>query len=210
MKLYVFPPAPNGAKVRLYLAEKAAAGAPIELEEVIVNLIEGEHRRPEFLAKNPMGAIPVLELDDGRCIHESLAIIEYFEDRHPEPSLWGPDPESRAEARQIERIADLEGLIPIGREIHTTNSPLGLPANPTLAAHYRKRWQRGLDHLESLMADGRPFLAGDRVTVADCTLQAALQFARFGKIDALEGRPLLSAWCDRFRERETTEGVIFL
>jgi glutathione S-transferase len=210
MKLHVFPPAPNGAKVRLYLAEKAEAGCPIALEEVSVNLIEGEQRRPEFLAMNPMGAIPVLELDDGRCIHESLAIIEYFEDLHPEPSLWGPDPESRADARQIERIADLEGLIPIGREVHSTNSPLGLPPNPPVAEHYRKRWQRGLGHLERLMADGRPFLAGDRVTVADCTLQAALQFGRFGKIDALAGLPRLSAWCDAFRQRKTTEGVIFL
>lgn len=210
MKLHMFPLAPNAAKVRLYLAEKAAAGAPLEVEEVVVNLLDGDQRQPAFLAKNPMGAVPVLELDDGQCIHESLAIIEFFEELRPEPSLWGGDPASRAHARQVERIADLEGLVPIGREIHTTNSPLGLPANPVVAAHYRKRWERGLDHLEALMSDGRFFLAGDRVSVADCTLQAALQFARFGKIDALEGRGRLANWCARFRERATVEGVILL
>ncbi len=210
MKLYVFALAPNAAKVRLYLAEKAALGVSIEVEQIVVNLIEGEQRQPDFLAKNPMGAVPVLELADGRCIHESLPIIEYFEERHPEPSLWGVDAEARAYARQIERIADLEGLVSIGREVHTTRSSLGLPANPTVAAHYRKRWQRALDHLEAVLGDGRPFLAGDRVTVADCTLQAALQFGRIGKIDALEDRSRLSDWSARFRERPTTEGVIFL
>ncbi len=65
MKLYFFPFAPNPTKVRLYIAEKRERGAAIELEEVLVNLVEGEQNGPEHLARNPRGALPVLELDSG-------------------------------------------------------------------------------------------------------------------------------------------------
>ena len=208
MKLHVFAPAPNGAKVRLYLAEKARAGCPIEIEEVSVNLIEGEQKSEAFLEKNPLGKIPVLELDDGRFISESLPIIEYMEDVHPTPSLWGDDPEARAYARQIERIADQGGLIAIGMEVHATDSSIGLPPNPPVAEDARERQVAGLGYLENVLADGRPFLAGDRVTVADCTLQAGLAFGRFRGIDPLPDHPRLRAWHEAFGERETTTGVI--
>ena len=174
-----------------------------------MNLVEGDHKKPEFLKMNPWGRIPVLELDDGRILHESLAIIEYFEDLHPAPSMWGEDAYARAYARQVERIADLSGLIPIARDVHASNSPLGLPPNPLISEYHAELWARGLDFLETLLGDGRPYLAGDRVTVADCTLQGGLQFARFRELAVLEGRPLLDAWCKRFRERPTAEGTVF-
>ena len=78
MKLYDFPFAPNPRKLRVYLAEKG-----IEIPRVTVNLTKGEQVAPEFTAKNPMGGLPVLELDDGTCLRESLAIIEYLEELHP-------------------------------------------------------------------------------------------------------------------------------
>ena len=78
MKLYVFQVAPNPTKVRLYVAEKNAAGDELPVDEISVNIPEGEARTPEFLKKNPHGQLPVLELDDGRCFAESLAIIEYL------------------------------------------------------------------------------------------------------------------------------------
>lgn len=209
MKLHVFPFAPNGAKVRIYLAEKRHAGCVLKIEEVTVNLLEGDHKKPEFLAMNPFGRIPVLELDDGRVLLESLSIIEYLEELHPQPSLWGDDPFERAYARQLERIADLGGLIPIARDVHATNSPLGLPPNEVVSEYHRRLWENGLDHLESVLDDGRPYLAGERVTVADCTLQGGLQFARFRELPVLDGRPRLDAWCTRFRERPTAEGNIF-
>ena len=73
MKLYFFPIAPNPTKVRAYLAEK-----DIEIEQVLVNLPQGEQKTPEFLAKNPLGVLPTLELDDGTWVSESLAIMEYL------------------------------------------------------------------------------------------------------------------------------------
>ncbi len=92
MKLYIFPVAPNPTKVRLYLAEKSAGGAEISLTEVTVNLREGEQNRVEHLARNSFAKLPVLELDDGTHLIESLAIIEYLEELHPHPPMMGATP----------------------------------------------------------------------------------------------------------------------
>lgn len=210
MKLYVFPPAPNAAKVLLYLAEKAAAGCEIKLERISVNLMEGGHRDPEYLARNPFGTVPTLVTEDGTCLHESLSIIEYLEERFPEPSLWGTDLESRALGRQIERICEQGAMINIARIVHTTQSPLGLPARPELAKYFRGRMPSSLDFLEGLLKDGRPFLAGEAVTVGDCTLAAGLQFARFGGLDVLGDYPALLAWDGQFRARPSAASVLFM
>ena len=212
MKLFMFPFAPNAAKVRLYLAEKKEAGCDVVgatgLEEVVVNLLEGEQKGADYRAVNPFGVVPALQLEEGAVIHESLAIIDYFEELYPEASMWGSDPISREQARQIERIADLGVLIGAAREIHNTNSPLGLPANPPVAAHYHERWLKAVEFLENQMADGRPFLAGESVTVGDCTLQAILQFARLRDLAVLGDAPRLTEWNDRLRKRPAAQATI--
>src|SRR5688572_14513844 len=100
MKLFGNTVGSNCRRVTIYLAEK---GLDIELVEV--DLVSGEHKTAAFLAKNPAGLIPVLELDDGSYIPESSAIVEYLEDIHPKPSLIGGTPEIRGKARAVERIA---------------------------------------------------------------------------------------------------------
>jgi len=210
MKLYVFPIAPNPTKVRLYLAEKASGGAKIELTEVTVNLREGEQERPEHLSRNPFGRLPVLELDDGTHLIESLAIIEYLEECHPDPPMIGSDAIERARVRELERVAELEVLIPLARIIHATNSPLGLPPVPEMAALFRKILPRGLGFLDRLLADGRRFVAGDHPTIADCTLQAAFQFGRFGKIGIDPSFGHLTRWDREYRERPTAKAVLSL
>ena len=84
MKLYTVPLAPNPMRVTLYLAERAALGMEIQLENVIVNTLKGQHREPEHLARNPFGTLPVLELDSGEYLTESLSIIDYLESAFPE------------------------------------------------------------------------------------------------------------------------------
>ena len=93
MKLYSHAHALSPRRVALYLAEKKLA-----IETVDVDLPGGAHRAPAFLAKNPLGRVPVLELDDGRTLTESDAIIEYLEELHPEPPLVGRDAWQRAYA----------------------------------------------------------------------------------------------------------------
>src|SRR5215467_15796647 len=109
MKIYDFVGAPNPKKVRVYLAEKG-----LQIPCVQVNIVTGENRSPEFLKKNPLGGLPVLELDDGSHLTESLAIIEYLEELHPTPPLLGTTPLERARAREAERICELGVLGNVG------------------------------------------------------------------------------------------------
>jgi glutathione S-transferase len=208
MKLYVFPIAPNPTKVRLYLAEKRAAGAAIDVEEITVSLIEGEQKQPAHLARNPFGNLPVLETAPGDFLCESLPIIEYLEELHPDPPLIGATPRERARVRQLERRIDLGLLIPIARIVHTTRSPLGLPPNPEVAAYFERQLPSVLDHLEQLLADGRPFLAGAQITLADCTLTAGLQFGRFRELAVLEHHPGLRRWEERYCNRPEIDGIL--
>lgn len=210
MKLYMFQVAPNPTKVRLYLAEKAAGGAEIELEEVSLNLPKGEQKTPEQLARNPFGRLPVLELDDGTCLIESLPIIEYLEELHPDPPMIGTDPLERARVRELERIADLGVLLPVARVIHATNSPLGLSPVPEVAAIFRASLPDALRFLDGRLADGRPFVAGQHPSIADCTLAAALQFARFGKVEIAPTFEHLARWDRDYRERPVARSVLTL
>jgi glutathione S-transferase len=209
MKLFYFYVAPNPTKVRLYLAEKAFGGAEIELEHVLVDYRKKEHLSPEHLARNPYGRLPVLQLDDGTYLTESLAIIEYLEDLHPRPDMLGASPLERARVREVERIADFGVLLPIARVVHATDSPLGLPPCPEMADFYRDRLAKSLEVLEGRLADGRPFVAGDRVTIADCTLQAALNFGRFRSVLPLDqSLERVAGWDRTFRERPSAQQVL--
>ena len=201
MKLYWFPVAPNPTKVRLYLAEKG-----IELEQVLVNLARGEQRQPEHRARSPLGKLPVLELDDGSFLRESLAILEYLEELHPEPAMLGRTPLERARVREIERIADLGVLGSVGRLVHATRSPLGLPPNPGVEAWERSQLPLALEALEDRIGE-RPFLAGERPTLADCTLFAAFGFAAFGGVEIEPRFERLQRWHARYAERPSAKEV---
>ena len=208
MKLYMVPLAPNPTKVMLYIAERAELGCEMGIEQIVVNTVKGRHREPEHLARNPFGTVPVLELDDGSYLVESLAIIEYLEDKFSQDSLLGNNPELRAKARDVERVIDLRIAGPMGTYGHAKNSPLGRPPDPELAQRMEANLQTPLDYLESLLSAGRPLLLGERVSIADCTLQASLQFIRFVEADLFGDRPLLRAWDQRYRERPAAQKVL--
>src|SRR5438105_15713620 len=116
MKIYDFVGAPNPKKLRVYLTEK---GLRIPFEPV--NIMTGDNRKPEFLKKNPMGGLPVLELDDGSHLTESLAIMEYLEELHPKPPMIGASPLERARVRELERIAELGVLSSVGTIFQNTS-----------------------------------------------------------------------------------------
>lgn len=158
MKLYTVRVAPNPTRVDLYLAEKRAAGAAIDVEETFINLMKGEQNQPAHLARNPFGTVPVLEIGPRRFVLESLAIIEYLEECYPEPPMIGVDAESRAMVRALERIVELRILQPIGRLIHATNSPTGRPPRPEVADEARNALPIGLKFVDERLAD-RQFVA---------------------------------------------------
>ncbi|MBW2275737.1 MAG: glutathione S-transferase family protein [Deltaproteobacteria bacterium] len=209
MRLYYFPVAPNPTRLRLYLAEKAQGGCEIALEYVQVHLPNGEQNSPEHRTRNPLGRVPVLELDDGSYLCESLAIIEYFEELHPEPPMIGRTPLERARVRELERVAELGVLHPIARIVHASNSPLGLPPNPEVAEHFRGVLPAGLQLLDTRIGDA-PFVAGEAPSIADCTLAAALQFGRFRGIGIDSDYANLARWDAAYRERASAKDIIVL
>lgn len=208
MKLYMVPAAPNPTKVLLYMAEREQLGADLGVETKLVNTLKGEHRGPEHLARNPFGTLPVLELDDGSYLLESLAIIEYLEDRFPQGGLLGEDPAARGQARDLERIVELRFTNPVSRYVHAVNSPLGFEPDLKTAKQIEEALPPVLNYLESLLADGRELLLGARPCIADCTLAAALQFARFRDIDLLGDYANLRAWDQRYRTRPAAQKVL--
>ena len=205
MKLYMVPLAPNPTKIMLYIAEREELGTHMNIEQIVVNTVKGRHKEPEHLARNPFGTVPTLELDDGTYLVESLAIIEYLEDKFPQEALLTGSPEQRGKARDVERIVDLRLAGPMGAYGHAVNSPLGYPKDEAKAAQMEASMQPALDYLENLLRDDRPLLLGDRVSIADCTLQASLQFVRYVEADVFGERPLLRAWDARYRARPAAQ-----
>ncbi len=203
MKLYYFPVAPNPTRVRIYLAEKG-----IEIEQVLVNLREGEQKRPEHMGRNPFGNLPVLELDDGSMLTESLAIIELLEELHPEPPMIGRDPLERARVRSLERIAEVGVLHRVARIVHSTRSPLGWPPVPEIAEFERKFLPKALEVLDERVGD-QPFLAGDHPTIADCTLYAAFGFGRVGGVEIDPRYERLARWHADFSKRPSAAAAAF-
>jgi glutathione S-transferase len=197
MKLYDFTGAPNPKKVRVYLAEK---NIQVPLEQV--DIISGQNRTPEFLKKNPLGGLPVLELDDGGLLTESLAIIEYFEELHPNPPMIGTTPLQRAYVRRLERIAELGVLSNVGTIFQNTHPFMAgrLKQSPDAADNARARLAANLSVLDDEI-DGRRFVAGKQPTIADCTLLAALGFADFAGV-ALDPRSKnVARWYEDFKKR---------
>ena len=208
MKLYMVPLAPNPTKVMLYIAEREELGVDMSIEQIVVNTVKGRHKEPEHLARNPFGTVPALELDDGTYLLESLAMIDFLEDKFPNNTMYQGTPEEKGKARDMERVIDLRLGGPMGAFGHATNSPLGRPPEPEKAAQYLESMQTPLNYLETLLGDGRPLLCGDHVNVADCTLQSFLQFTRFVEADVFGDRPLLRAWDARYRARPAAQAVL--
>ncbi len=196
MKLYHFPPAPNPAKVLAYIREKGLD----DIELVLVDFFNQEQTSPAHLARSPRGTVPVLELDDGTCLTESLPIIEYLEEQFPNPWMIGRTPLERAQVRSRERYIEMNILSRVIRLVHATRSPLGLPPNPGVAASEQARLPEALSHVNAMVGTG-PFVCGAQPTIADCTLLAALNFARFGQIELAAEYAHLQEWFDQFALR---------
>ncbi len=198
MKLYDAAGAPSPGKVRLFVAEKG-----LELPTVAVDLRQGAQLRPDFLALNPAGTVPVLELDDGTCLTESLAICFYLESLHPEPELFGRGAEERARVLMWNDIATLEGYLAIQevlRNGHPAFADRALPGPvqhaqiPALVERGRLRAEAFFDRLDARLG-ASAYLAADRFTYADIAAYVYTGFAaRALRADPAATRPALSHW----------------
>jgi len=197
MKAYVFAGAPNPRKLIVYLREK---GIDIPLESV--DLLSGANRSPEFLKKNPLGGLPVLELDDGSHLTESLAIIQYLEDLHPTPPMIGTTPVERAHVRELERICELGVLSSVGTVFQNSHPFFAgrVKQSPEAAENGRARFATTLKVVNERIG-ARPFVAGERPTIADCTLLAAMGFAEFTGLPVDPGLKNVARWYEAFQTR---------
>lgn len=170
MKLYNHPMAPNPRRVRIFAAEKRV---PLQFEDV--DLLTGQSRTPEFLKKNSSGAVPVLELDDGSYLSESVAICRYLEALHPEPNLFGRDPREQAEIERWNRRMELELFGSIARTLQNT-SPIFKGRFPQFPDYGEAQRKLAMDRLERMdrELEGREFIAGDRFSIADITALVAI------------------------------------
>ena len=201
MKIYDTTGAPNPKKLRVYLAEK---GISVPYEQV--NILKGENRTPEFLKKNPMGGLPVLELDDGTCLSESLTIMEYFEELYPTPPMIGTSPLERARARRLERIAELGVLLQVATIFQNTHPLFAqrIKQSPDAAENARGRLAAAFKVMDTEIGKN-PFVAGERPTIADCTLLAALNFAEFAKILLDPSCTNVARWYAAFKQRPSAQ-----
>jgi len=195
MKLYNLSAGMNPRRVRIFLAEK---GVDIPLEEV--DVAKGENAAPEFLALNPMGKLPVLELDDGTIITESIAICRYIEAQHPQPNMFGNTPLETAQIEMWARRAELEfGL----RVMHVFENlhPFWVGRITQVAEYGELAREQLLQHMAWLDAElgkrapgNREFLVAGRYTIADIVLQCALIVAKACKVRIPEEQTHLSHW----------------
>jgi glutathione S-transferase len=201
VKIYDFVGAPNPKKVRVYVAEK---GLTIPFEPV--NIVTGENRTAAFLAKNPSGGLPVLEFDDGTCLPESLAIIEYLEETNPTPPMIGTTPRERARVRALERLIDLGVLGRIGTIFQNTHPFMaGRLTQSAAAADNARAMLAGTLKVVDAEIGRRPFVGGDRPTIADCTLYAALQFGEFAGVPLDPAFANVARWYAAFGERPSAQ-----
>ena len=197
MKLYDCQMAPNPRRVRVFLAEKG-----VDILKTEVSIIEGENLKPEYLAVNPRGLLPTLELDDGNRIDETIAICRYIEETQPEPNLMGRDALEKAQIESWQRHMEFDGLNPTGEMFRNSFDAFknrGLPglenvqAIPDLAARGKAGVERFYERLEQRLSQSS-YIAGERYTVADITALCVVDFAGFAKMGIPEANTNTKRW----------------
>lgn len=197
MKFYDCTMAPSPRRVRIFLAEKG-----VKLETIQVDLMKGENLGAEFLNINPRGTVPVLQLDDGTCIDETVPICRYIEELYPDPPLMGTDAKSRAQIATHVRHIEWDGFL-AGAEAFRNAAPsfadrgipgvTGVPAIPALAERGRQGLLRFFDRLEANLSTSE-YIAGNVYTIADITGLCVVDFAAWVKIRPGDSHPNIRRW----------------
>jgi glutathione S-transferase len=198
MKLYnEHNPAPNPRRVRIFLAEKGIA-----IPQVHVPMRQGAHKSPEFVAKNSLGQVPVLELDDGSTLSESIAICRYLEELHPTPTLFGEDPWRRAQVEMWTRRIEFGLMSRLGAvwiNLHKFTAHLGTQYKDFGEAS-RERALKSMHWLNDEL-EGREFIAIDRYSMADIVALTTIDFGTFIGVDMPEQLANLRVWHARVSAR---------
>lgn len=206
MKLFDRPGFPNPARIRIVLAAK---GLDTQVEFVQVDLIGAEHKSADFLAKNPSGVLPVLQLDDGTYLSESTAITEYLDNLDGNPILTGTTAREKGVIHMMQRRAEAELIDAVGIYFHHATPGLG----SELQAHKLPDWEgrahwgalageralAGMLYFDGVLRD-QPFVAGARFSMPDITVFAGLMFAEVAGLAIPPQCAALLAWRARVAE----------
>lgn len=203
MKLYETAGYPNPRRVQIFLAEKG-----VNIETVQINVPEGEHRQADYLAKNPYGAVPALEIGGGQVISECPAICRYVEETHPEPKLMGSTATEKAAIDMWQARMESTVIEPATTYFHHATAGLG-----ELEPYQNKEWGQynrevylaGLKKLDAQLANNA-FVAGESYSIADITALCGVDFAGFVGIDIPDDCPNIRKWHQTVSSRPSAQG----
>lgn len=199
MKIYEQKSAPNARRVRIFLAEK---GLLDSVDFVELDLQKGENRGAEFRDKNMFAKIPVLELDDGKCISESVAICRYFEALNPTPSLFGVEALAQAQVEMWQRRCEMYFLTMVGMAFQHTSGYFAdrMTPNKEWGEDCIKNASKFMHMLDKHLAHSE-FIAGDTFSIADITALITIDFARVIKLRRGEDQHNLNRWYEEVSAR---------
>ena len=205
MKLYDYARAPNPRRVRWMMAENDIT----DIEIVSVDLVSGEHKAPEYRNRIGLAHVPALELDDGTCISESLAICRYLESLYPEPNLFGRDPREQAVIEMWTRRCEIYLANPMMLAVRHTHPGLALmgPQNPEVGTYNLAEAGKMMKTLNRQRAD-RELIAADRFTMADLVTVTGLDFARLIQYAPPEEFEHFNRWLAACRARPAAKAGV--
>ncbi len=202
MKLYDTQLAPNPRRVRLFMHEKGID----DIEVVPVSLMEGAHKQPDYLQKAGLANVPMLEMDDGTCITESLAICRYLESVYPEPNLMGRDPKETAVIEMWTRRAEMLVATPLMMAVRHSHPALAAleKQNPAIGEYNAEAGTKALKVFDRRLAESE-WIAAERLTIADIVAFSSIDFARLIKYRPPEALAHVNRWLDAMRARESVQ-----
>lgn len=202
MKLYDGGRAPNPRRVRVFLAEKG-----IEIPRVEVDMGALGHKSDEVTARNPLQRLPILELDDGTVLTETVAICRYFEELHPEPALFGTGALGKAHVEMWQRRMELHLLMPVAHAFRHIHPAMKGWEVPQIAEWGEANKSKAIDFLRIL--DGHfaeaEFAAGDAFSIADITGMIAIDFMKPARIELPQDLAHVRRWYAALKARPSAE-----
>ncbi len=189
---------PNTLRTSIFLAEKG-----LDVDRVKVDIMGGGTRTPEFLAINSLGELPVLELDDGRRITETIAICRYFEELHSEPNLMGKDAYEKTHIEMWNRRMEQQLFMTFSDVARHSLEFFAdkVEQMPEFAAMQKRTFEKKWAWFDNEMSDGRPYVVGDRFTIADITGMAVIIVSDFTGVELPGGRKFAKRWEASMRAR---------
>lgn len=210
MKFYDCAPAPSPRRARIFIGEK---GLFDKIEVIQVDLREKQQLTPEFAAINPYLTVPVLELDDGTRLNNTVGIWRYLEETHPQPPLMGRDPLEKALIAQWQWRIEMEGFGAVGECLR--NSARGMAGRattgkhdyqqiPELAERGRLRAARFMENLDEIIGE-KPFVVGDAFSIADIDALVYVDFAKWIKVEVPGTCKNVARWREIVSDRPSAQ-----